>query len=101
MAYKARPGIVLTNICDVPLLIPTRAASESCPHVMRLNLLSTIVWKTFEQDMPMENAVRAFQIFLKTSDEEVKARIQKITDDLYEKGFLIEVPYEDEAHDAD
>lgn len=101
MAYKARPGIVLTNICDVPLLIPTRAASESCPHIMRLSLLSTIVWKTIAEDMPMEDAVRAFQILLKASEEEVKARIQKIADELYAKGFLIEIPDGGTAHDAD
>lgn len=89
MRYKIRPGITRTNICGVQVLVPTRKASEACPSLMRLNLISSIVWETIEKDLPMEKAKQACKILLRKPDNEVDARVQKILDHFYEKGFLI------------
>ena len=89
MRYKIRPGIVRTKICDVWLLIPTREASEDCPHIMKLTLLSSIVWETIEKGKPMEDAVRAFRILLKKPDDMIHVKIQRIIDKFCEDGFLI------------
>lgn len=99
MAYRTRPGIVMTNICGVLLLIPTRKAAESCTGMLKLSLLSSIMWETIEKSMPMEKAFQAFQILTKRSDDEVRAKMREVQESLCEKGFLIEVPDEDDIND--
>lgn len=89
MNYKIRHGIIRTKICGVQMLVPTREASEKCPNVMQLSLISSIVWETIEKNMPMEKAHQACKILLRKSDEEVDARIKTIIDHFCEKGFLV------------
>ena len=89
MRYAARPGIICTKICNTQLLVLTRKASETCPHIMRLNLLSAILWETIEKDKPMEQAFRAFQILLKKPDDEIEERMEQILEQFLRNGFII------------
>ena len=73
MNYKPRPGVVLTQICGVSLLIPTRAAYQDCPSIHRLSLLWAATWG----------------LLTKKTDDEIRARLDKFCLEMYEKGYMI------------
>ena len=89
MRYIQRPGIVKTEICGVSYLIPTRIASEECPRVLKLSLITAIAWeavgKNKEQDI-----YKVYGILSKKSEEEVQEKVEELLRGLSEKGFLIE-----------
>ncbi len=93
--YKCRPGIVLTKICGQYVLIPTRAASEVCPHVLRLTLPAVFLWGAVKSEKPMSELEHAIKILTKKTDEETREMLQKMLDGFVEKKLLI--PVEEEA----
>lgn len=94
MRLSARPGIVFTKICGVRLLIPTRAASESCPHIFQLNLISAIIWGSIEKNLPVDEAKKAIGTLTKKTEEEVDALWDSTVKVFLERGYL--VPAEDD-----
>ena len=55
-----------------------------------LGIIQLIIWDGIEKNHPIEKVIKTIQIFnKKSSDEEVKARIETYCDKLYEKGFVI------------
>ena len=91
MKLITRPGIVPVTICGVRLLIPTRAASEECPHMLRLNLLTTMIWNGLEKGKSPEEIRQALQILTKKPDQDVDALWERTVGGLLDKGFLIRV----------
>lgn len=89
MCYKLRPGVVTSKICGVYLLIPTRAVSEFCPGVQRVSLLLYAALELLERGEPMEKIYKMYEILTKQSPDAVKARVDGLLLDLYNKGFLI------------
>ncbi|MBO4848192.1 MAG: hypothetical protein J5586_03465 [Clostridia bacterium] len=89
MKYKLREGIVQTKICGVFLLVPTRAASESCPHIQKVGLLLYSAIELLERGEPIEKIYQMYQILTKKSDEEVRELVDGQLETLREKGFLV------------
>ena len=101
MAYKTRPGIVRLRICGAYLLAPTRAASEECPHVMRISFLGALIWKLLEKEHDTRGMCALYSAFTRKPDKEVERDVADFLGTLCKNGFLIEVPDEDDAHDED
>ena len=94
MRLITRPGIVFATICGVRLLIPTRAASESCPNIFQLNLISAIIWGSIEKNLPVDEAKKAIKALTKKTEEEVDALWDSTVQAFLERGYLI--PAEDD-----
>ena len=92
MIYKLQPGIVDTSICGVYLLIPTRSASEVCPHIFRLSFLSELTWTLMKKEKPLEKIINIRTEFSRKTFKEEKERTEDLLRKLYEMGFLQELP---------
>lgn len=90
MTVRCRPGIVLTRICGQWILIPTREASEKCPHIIKLILPSAIIWGMIEKRKSEDEMVRALSILTHKDEEAARELVETIMDSLFEKGLLIE-----------
>ena len=95
MKYKCRPGIVLSHICGVRLLIPTRAASAFCPYPVQVSFIGAVCWEAIQRGNDPNTMYKAYQILSKKSDAEVHKKIDSLLAQLCEKGFLMAV--EDDA----
>ena len=47
--YKARSGLVLTQVCGEHLLVAASALRELCPYVTELNETSAFLWERLKQ----------------------------------------------------
>ncbi len=95
MKYKYRPGIVRVHICGECMLIPTREASETCPEIIRLPLLSAAVLEEIEKGRDLSIISNSFQKLTRRPASDIDSRIQNILEALCEKGYLIRT--EDDA----
>ncbi|MBO4562905.1 MAG: hypothetical protein J5772_04755 [Clostridia bacterium] len=89
MYYKLRDGIVQTKICGVFMLIPTRRASEYCPHIQKVGLLLYAAIELLERGEPMEKVYRMYSILTKKPDDEVHKMVHDQLEELCAKGFLV------------
>ena len=94
MKYKIRPGIVKAKICGSHYLIPTRKASEECPQILRLSLLTLASWELLEEDRK-QDIYRVYEILTKQPADEVRQTVDRMLSDLCAKGFLIEAEDEE------
>ncbi len=95
MKLITRSGIVPVSICGVRMLIPTRAASEACPHMLRLNLITAMIWNGIEKGAREDEIKNAIGVLTKKPAEDVDALWEGIVNGLVDRGFLLRV--EDEA----
>ena len=91
MKYQYRPGIVRVQICGEYLLVPTREASEACPEIIRLPLLSAAVLEEVEKGRDLSIISGSFQKLTRRSASDIDSRIHVILENLCEKGYLIRV----------
>ena len=89
MNYKPRDGIVLSKICGMNVLIPSRSASKYCSTILPLNSFGFLVWKSISEDDSIEKILDMCRIFSRRTDEENTNRIEAFTKALYEKGFIV------------
>ena len=89
MRYKCRPGIVCVNICGENMLVPTRAASETVPNVMRLSLIKAALWEEIEKGRDGTVVVKFFKALTRKPEGELQERVDKALEEMYEKGYLI------------
>lgn len=89
MSYKIRPGVTRVNICGANLLIPTRAASIECPHVLRLGGLGSLLMGYVEGNLPRDLVVNLLSKMQKKPISDVEALIDTTLQDLCAKGYLI------------
>ena len=94
MTYKARPGIVLVNVCDAHLLVATRSLWSEFPRVRPISRLWAACWTLMEKDNTDQDAVLVFRRLFSMSEEDVRKRFAKMFSTLAEEGYLI--PAEDE-----
>lgn len=99
MKYKLRPGVTQVNICGANLLIPTRAAAAECPNVVRLGRMGSLLLGYVEGTLPRGLVVNLMSKTQKKPLPEIEAQIDASLRDLCEKGFLIEIPGEDDKDD--
>ena len=89
MKYKAREGVVLTKLCGMNVLIPTRAAFDSCHTIQPLPLLWAATWDCLAKGKPTEEIIQVHQILTKKSREEIVSKLEQFYEDLANKGFAI------------
>ena len=89
MKYKTRKGVVLVNIANQFVLIPTRAASKYCPRASKLTLLHMIVWRKMEREEDARDLIPGFSAFFNGNQEIAWNKICEIMEELYNEGFLI------------
>lgn len=90
MKYQPRPGVVLTKICDLNVLIPSRAAYGDCRTIKRLPALWAITWEQLGREDAEERIMTVHRILTRKPDEEIRANLDAFLRDLASKGFLIE-----------
>lgn len=57
--YRARNGLVLTQVCGEYLLVAARALRELCPYVTVVNETSAFLWERLEQGATPEELEQA------------------------------------------
>lgn len=90
MKYQPRPGVVLTKLCDMNVLIPSRAAYGACRTIKRLPALWAITWEQLEREDAEERILAIHRILTRKPDEEIRKTVDEFLQDLADKGFLIE-----------
>ena len=90
MNYLPKKGIVLVKICDAYLLIPTRAASESCPGIASISGFEAILWRQMEKGAGYEDLLDLLSKFTMQPKEEAALRLEPMLKRLLESGFLAE-----------
>ena len=91
MRYKPRPGVVLTKICGVHLLVPTREASVECPNISRLSLLGIAAWDVVTNNRSIQDLYRMQQILSRTDEASAKEYVDAFLQKMCDNGFLIQV----------
>lgn len=89
MDYIPRPGIVCTKICNKPMLIPSRQASEFCNTILPLSGSAYVVWTGIEKDYPLEKVLDIYSIFSKLDLESQKRRVEEQCEKFMKLGFVI------------
>ena len=89
MRYVCRDGIVLTKICNIWLLIPTRKASEEAPLLMPLSFPALIVWTILQRGQPIEDSYRALSILTHKSTEELREPVDEILQMFLKKNLIL------------
>ncbi len=89
MNYRLREGVARVSICGTMLLVPSRAASEYCSGVMRINFTQRVIWKTLERGQTMDDAANGLSMLFLKQPEDVWPKLQSEIDKLVSCGFLI------------
>ena len=89
MTYVCRPGIVPTKICGEWLLIPTRAAAEFCPEMIRLSVPALLVWGILSKGKTIEDVTHALTILTKKSNEDVQGMTDSILQSFLKRNCII------------
>ena len=89
MRYQYHPGIIRVRICGQSLLVPDRAASETCPEILKLPLLSAAVLEEVEKGRDLSIISGSFQKLTGRPAEDIDSRIHAVLESLCEKGYLL------------
>lgn len=92
MKYRPRPGIVLTKVCGMNVLIPTRMAYGDCHTIRQLPMLWAATWDLISRGTAEETIIRVHQIFTKNTDMEIRRKVEDFCKKLCEEGFMIYEP---------
>ena len=90
MVFKARSGVLLTEVCGEYILVAARSARHFCPFVTVLNESSAFIWKYLVDGASLadlESAVsEEYEI-----DEPVKVRslLMDLLEKLETNGYLL------------
>ena len=88
MKYKQRPGIVLTQICGMNVLIPSRLAYPECQRVQKLPLLWAATWDLISHDKDEEDIFKLHRLLTNKTDEEIRQRLDEFFTVMCQKGYL-------------
>lgn len=100
MKYRVREGIIMTKLCGVSVLIPTREAFDHCHTIQRLPLLWAATWEGLVKGKTLEETIRVHEILTKKPREEVIYRLEQFYEELADKGFLVRCPEDDSVSDG-
>ena len=89
MTYQTRPGVTAVNVCGVVMLVPTRAAFDSCRAVTALSFFQAIVWSMLQKGKSLEEIAGTFRILNKKPVEENLQTVRSLCEELTTKGYLI------------
>ncbi len=86
---------MLTKLCGMSVLIPSRAAFEHCHTILRLPLLWAVTWEGLAKGKSLEDTIKVHEILTRKPREEVISRLNRFYEDLADKGFIVRVPDDD------
>lgn len=92
MGYRCRPGIIRIKICGENMLVPTRAASEECPRVMRLSVMGAMLWEEILKGNDGSAVIPLFHRLTRKPEAEIQKKVEALLYDLHTKGFLLKTP---------
>lgn len=89
MNYTVKEGIVLTKICGEWFLIPTREASETSPHILRLQLPSVFVWQMLKKGKSRNEMLNVLGILLHKQEREAEGVLDTILSSFIARNMLV------------
>ena len=88
--YKARSGVVQTEICGEYLLVAAKAAREFCPFVTVLNESAVFVWKQLASGATLPELEAAVTAEFEMEDpEETRRLLLGMLEQLEQNGYLL------------
>jgi len=97
MNYKPHPGVVLTNICNMPVLIPLRVAYPQLQRLLRLSVFMVPLWLDLCEGRGIDRYVETTSRLMNKDENVVRRRAERFCEKCCELGYLIEVPEEGDA----
>ncbi len=89
--YKARPGVVLTEIAGEYVLVAAKALDGKCPYVTQLNESSAFLWRRLGSGMSLEQLMTAVAEEYEIEDPAAaREAIESLVGQLREWNYLIE-----------
>ena len=92
MKAVPREGIVLTKICGMYLLVPTRKASEHCKVIVPLSIFELMCWEGISKDKTVEELYTITEKAFRRKPEDARRLIDSAVDSLASRGCLIRQP---------
>lgn len=92
MNYKTHPGVVMTTICDTPVLIPLRTFYPQLRKLVRLPFMMVPLWDYLSNGKSVDYYAQMISKITKRSEEEVRQRAEKLCEEFCKLGYLIAVP---------
>ena len=89
MTWKPRPGVVLVDVCGVPILTATRTVWEDFPQIVALSGLEKLVWDMTVSDASDGQLVNIVSVLTRTPPDEARAMALNARGRLADVGFLI------------
>ena len=89
MNYIPRPGIIRSSLCGMPVLIPSRIASDACKTILPLNFFGVAVWVGIEKDYELEQVLAPLRPFSRKSDEELAQQVERCCQKFCAAGFAL------------
>ena len=97
--YKARNGLVLTQVCGEHLLVAANALRELCPYVTVLNETSAFLWDRLKQGATLEELEAAVTEEYEVDDPaSLRGFIESFLQQMQEMNYLI-VDDQGEGHE--
>lgn len=84
-----REGVILREICGVPVLFSTVAAAAECPYYCELNETAADFWRLMEKGCTEEEIVSAIAAEYEAPEELIRRDYRLLIDELRKKGYLL------------
>jgi len=89
--YKPHPGVVLTNICNIPVLIPLRVAYPNLQTLTRLSVFMVPLWLDLSEGRGTEHYVATMSKLTHNDEDSVRKRVEQFCEEYCRLGYLIKV----------
>ncbi len=99
--FKARPGVVLTEIAGEYVIIAVKALMDTCPYVMQINESSAFLWKRLESGADLDELVSAVSEEFELDDPDAaREAIREFVQQMADLNYLT-VKKQEDYHDED
>ena len=92
--FKARPGVLLLEVCGEYLLVATGEARDVCPNITHINTSGAVLWKLILEEKKPERIIPRAQEELKLSPGDALRTVLSFTSKLMKSGYLIQAEEE-------
>ena len=87
MVYRLHEGIVFTDVCEIPLLIATRAVWEKFPAVKRLSPLQAYFCRGVLKNMEKSSLTDNHRVNIRK--EVLEKRYDAFLDEMIRSGYFV------------
>ena len=88
--YRARPGVVLLEVCGEYLLIATGEARGHCPDITQLNTAGALYWQAITEEESLALAVERVKQEAPEPKQDPRLLLMVYLRKLLDNGFLLE-----------